>query len=116
MDRFLQACGASGPLRLSVECAVSASVECRAFDTPYIVIGGDRQADLVLEHKDVCTRHAYLQLIGGRLHGVDLESRTSIALVGKLQRAGWVEPEQSVRIGPYRIRLAADHGVALEPA
>jgi pSer/pThr/pTyr-binding forkhead associated (FHA) protein len=76
------------------------------------VIGGDPQADLVLEHKDVCPRHAYLQLIEGRLYCIDLGSRSGIALGGKLQRAGWLEPQQSVRIGPYRIRLAAGEEVA----
>jgi pSer/pThr/pTyr-binding forkhead associated (FHA) protein len=103
-------------LRLRLECSGSSAVECRAFDAPYVVIGRDRRADLVLEHKDVCARHAYLQVSGGRLYCVDLGSRSGIALGGKLQRAGWLEAEQSVRIGPYWIRLAADDGVGLGSA
>jgi pSer/pThr/pTyr-binding forkhead associated (FHA) protein len=103
-------------LRLRLERSGSPAVECRAFDAPYVVIGRDRRADLVLDHKDVCARHAYLQVIGGRLYCIDLGSSSGIALGGELQRAGWVEPEQSVRIGPYRIRLAADDGIALGSA
>jgi pSer/pThr/pTyr-binding forkhead associated (FHA) protein len=116
MDLFLQACGASAPLQLRIECSGSALVECRVFDTPYVVIGRDPQSDLVLEHKEVCPRHAYLQWIGGRLYCVDLGSRSGIVLGGTVRRAGWLEPQQSVRIGPYRIRLGADDGVAPGPA
>ncbi len=104
MDLFLQACGATGPLQLRLD-----GVECRSFDTPYVVVGRDPQSDLVLEHRDVCPRHAYLQLIGGRLHCVDLGSQSGIALGGQTRRAGWVESQQAIRIGPYWIRFATNH-------
>jgi len=78
------------------------------------VIGRDPHCDLVLEHKDVCPRHAYLQLIGGRLYCVDLGSRSGISVGGQSRRAGWVEPQQAIRIGPYRIRLVTDDGGGFE--
>ena len=115
MDLFLQACGATGPLQLRLEHPGSSGVECRSFDTPFVVIGRDPQSDLVLEHRDVCPRHAYLQLIGGRLYCVDLGSRSGISLGGQWRRAGWVEPQQAIRIGPYRIRLVIDDGGFFDP-
>jgi pSer/pThr/pTyr-binding forkhead associated (FHA) protein len=108
MDLFLQACGASGPLQLSLEWPGSDGGDCLSYDTPYVVIGRDHGSDLVLEHGEVSERHAYLQLVDGRLYCVDLGSRSGTALGGQSRRAGWVEPQQVVRIGPYRIRLVGD--------
>jgi pSer/pThr/pTyr-binding forkhead associated (FHA) protein len=112
MDLFLQACGARGPLQMRLECPGGAGGECLSFDTPCVVIGRDPGSDLVLDHKDVCDRHAYLQWIGGRLYCVDLGSRGGISLGGQNHRAGWVEPRRALRIGPYRIRLVADEGAS----
>ena len=115
MDLFLQACGATGPLQLRIEHPGNCGAESRRFDTPFVVIGRDPQSDLVFDHRDVCPRHAYLQLIGGRLYCVDLGSRSGISVVGQSRRAGWVEPQQAIRIGPFRIRLVTDGGGAGEP-
>jgi pSer/pThr/pTyr-binding forkhead associated (FHA) protein len=104
MDSFLRACGASGPLQLHLEGPGTSAGECLSFETPYVVIGSAPESDLVLGHREVSPRHAYLQLIDGHLFCVDLGSQSGTALGGQSHRAGWVEPDQTIRIGPYRIR------------
>jgi pSer/pThr/pTyr-binding forkhead associated (FHA) protein len=87
-----------------VEGPGGAAVDYRSFATPYVIVGSDPQSDLVLEHEEVSARHVYLQRIGGRLYCVDLVSQGGPARGGSARRAGWLEPSQTLRIGPYRIR------------
>src|SRR5947209_8935006 len=70
LDLFLQACGASGPLHLSVEHAGAA--ERYVLHQPFALVGGDPRADVRLTGGLVARRHAYLQVLGGRLVCVDL--------------------------------------------
>ena len=67
MSFFLDACGATGPMQWTVACRDSAVVECLTFDQPFLVVGSNPASDLHLPHPEVSDRHAYLQLIGGRL-------------------------------------------------
>jgi pSer/pThr/pTyr-binding forkhead associated (FHA) protein len=108
MDSFLRACGASGPLQLRLEGPGASPGECFTFETPYVVIGSAPESDLVLGHREVSPRHAYLQLIGGGLYCLDLGSQSGTSLGGQSRRAGWVEPAQMIRIGPYRIHPVVD--------
>src|SRR5947209_2198684 len=105
MNRFLAACGATGPLQLTVEGPGCPGVEPRAFDQPFVVIGRDPGADLRLPHPDVDGRHVYLQLVGGHLTFTDLGSRTGTRLGGRCLRSGWLVRGQTLRVGPYRVRL-----------
>lgn len=105
MDLFLRACGAGGPLQLNLEWPGSSEGEDLSFDTPYVVIGHDPGSDLVLEHGEVSDRHTYLQLIGGQLLCVDLGGRGDTATGGRRQGVRWIEPRETILIGPYRIRL-----------
>jgi hypothetical protein len=73
---------------------------------------------LPLSHARVSGRHAYLQLIGGRLACVDLDSRTGTHWETGCKQSGWLDYEQAIRIGPYWIRLVgngADGSAALRP-
>jgi pSer/pThr/pTyr-binding forkhead associated (FHA) protein len=108
MNSFMQACGVTGPLQLRLDRPGGLENEGRILGTPYLVIGREPHTDLVLDHKEVSPRHAYLQWIGGRLHCVDLGSQSGTSLGGQNCRAGWVEPSQTIRIGPYRIRVTSD--------
>jgi pSer/pThr/pTyr-binding forkhead associated (FHA) protein len=112
MNPFLSACGATEPLQLRVERPGTAEVQCRSFDTPFVLIGRDPLSDLQLLHGAVSARHAYLQAVGGRLFCSDLGSRQGTYLAGKRWRSGWVGPEQAIRVGPYRIRLVRGDGLA----
>jgi pSer/pThr/pTyr-binding forkhead associated (FHA) protein len=111
---FLSACGASGSLTWILEGPGRA--ERLERDQPFLVVGSDPACTLPLNHPDVCPRHAYLQLIGGRLYCLDLGSRTGTYRDGRNLRAGWVARGQAIRIGPYRIRLAGDAPQGPAPA
>jgi predicted component of type VI protein secretion system len=117
VDQFMDACGARGPIRLSVEEAGRPDSPALAFDRPFLVIGRSPAADLVLDHPDVSRRHAYLQLVDGRLLCVDL-SRRGILWVDGAAGTGWLDPGRSARIGPYAVarRDVADAPTPAEAA
>lgn len=109
MDRhsialFLEACGADGPLRLAAE-GPGGAVRSWVCPQPYALIGRHPRADLVLDHAGVSRRHAYLQLIGGRLFFVDLGSPLGIRSGDQFIRSGWLDPGLMASIGPYMVRL-----------
>lgn len=105
MNPFLDACGAVGPIRLELEIQGTAGSETRLFDLPFVLVGRDPRCDIRLSHPEVSDRHAYLQLVDGALICVDLGSGLGISQGGKRHRVGLLARDQSIRIGPYRIRL-----------
>ena len=94
----------TGPLVIGVEEPGAAGVSWRVFDRPFVVVGRDAGADLVLQDPALSRRHAYLQAIAGRLFCVDLCSRTGTHWGAEPGLWGWVDAERGVRIGPYTIR------------
>lgn len=100
---FLEACGSSGKLILGVEKLGRSSLSWHAFDRPFVVVGRDRRADLCLDDASVSRRHAYFQIIAGRLFCMDLQSRTGTLWGDRLDCRGWVHPESGVTIGPFRL-------------
>jgi pSer/pThr/pTyr-binding forkhead associated (FHA) protein len=104
MDLFLEACGARGPLHLSVEYQGRPESAQHVLDQPFALIGRDPKADIVLKEGQVSRHHVYLQCIGGRLFCIDLESRTGTHWDRGSKRAGWLEAKQAIRIGPYWVR------------
>ncbi len=107
MNLFLEACGASGPLLLGVGALGTGEHEARAFDLPFALVGRDPRSDVRLDNPEVSERHAYFQIVAGQLHCIDLGSRNGIYHGGRCRRNSYVERDQAVRIGPYRIRLLA---------
>jgi pSer/pThr/pTyr-binding forkhead associated (FHA) protein len=104
-DPFLQACGASRPLDLEIESAAEAGKWCsRILPYPFAVVGRSPGADIVLRHAEVGRRHAYLQLIAGRVFWVDLASRSGVRVRGEVRQSGWLDHEVPLQIGPYQIR------------
>jgi pSer/pThr/pTyr-binding forkhead associated (FHA) protein len=108
MNLFQHSCGASGPLRLiSGERGWS-------LPQPFAVIGRNPAADLVLNHPQVSRRHAYLQMIQGRLFCADLQSRTGIQWSdGRPAAWKWLEPGEGFRIGPFEVRVLRDDGFSM---
>ena len=104
MRAFLEACGSAGPLVLGVEEPDAAGVSWRVFDQPFVVVGRDPAADLFLRNRGISRRHAYLQMIAGRLFCVDLQSRTGTRWGDEPGLFGWVHPDPGVRMGPFRFR------------
>ncbi|MDR3637931.1 MAG: FHA domain-containing protein [Isosphaeraceae bacterium] len=104
VDPFLAACGGEGPL--IVKSGVrDAGTEPRSLRQPFLVVGRLPRGDVCLDNPQVSRRHAYFQLLDGRLYGVDLGSRTGTVHAGKPLEAGWIDPAQDVRIGPFGLRL-----------
>jgi pSer/pThr/pTyr-binding forkhead associated (FHA) protein len=119
MDEFLSSCGADGPLRLDVTGpSPRQSVRC-VFEQPCVMIGRDVGNDLRLDHEQVSRRHAYLQLMAGRIFCIDLGSRTGLWWGRRTRSAGWLD--SPMHIGPYRLQLpdrpatALQHGLDWNP-
>ncbi len=103
---FLEACGASGPLRFEWVDPETSEVHSRDVEQPILVIGQDPAADLVLDGPSVEPFQAFLQLVDGRLCAFDLGSASGLRW-GAIPRAvGWVNRGQLLRIGRHTIRLA----------
>jgi len=104
MDLFLKACGANGPLRLSVEYQNRPEpVQC-VLNQPYALVGRDARADVVLNEGQASRHHAYLQQIGGRIFCIDLDSRTGTHWERGPKRTGWLDYGQAIRIGSNWVR------------
>src|SRR5262249_4744401 len=103
MAAFLEACGQSRPLDLQVEDLRSSEVRRWVFHQPFILAGRGARADLPLHAAEVSQRHAYLQMIAGRLLCLDLHSRTGTHWDWGSSSIGWLDPNQVIQIGPFRL-------------
>jgi len=72
-------------------------------ERPFLLVGRSKECDISLRHPDVSYRHACFQLLGGRVHCVDLLSRSGTYWGTERRQSGWVHPGETVFIGPYRI-------------
>lgn len=104
MDSFLTACGATAPLTLEIEGPGFPVPERRVFSQPYVLVGRDDRADLVLDHDAVSRRHAYLQVVEGRVFFIDLDSRAGTSTGESQAEVGWLVPGQGIEIGSYTVR------------
>ena len=77
-------------------------------------------ADLHLDDADVSHRHAYLQMVVGRMWCVDLGSRTGTHWDTSEQVAGPLSGRRGIHIGPYTIRQgdesSSDENASILPA
>jgi hypothetical protein len=113
---FLEACGASGPLELEWDDWESGEAVRRVFVGPAVLVGRSPGADLSLAHPRVGRRHAYLQVIEGRLYAIDLEGRDRLRWSGVPRRSGWVDRRRPMQLGPTTIRVVAgDRAEGEEP-
>jgi pSer/pThr/pTyr-binding forkhead associated (FHA) protein len=117
MDSFLTACGASGLLTLEIEGPGFPVPERRVFSQPFVLVGRDDRADLLLDHDAISRRHTYLQVVEGRLFFIDLDSRIGTSAGEGMTESGWLEPGRGLDIGPFTLRQAPFPGVevALPP-
>jgi predicted component of type VI protein secretion system len=105
---FQTACGAVAPISLRVEIPGTAAALSRKWDAAFVLIGSDPRCDLCLEHRIVSKFHAYLQIIGGRIFCIDLCSDSGTHWENGSEGSGWLDAENAIGIGPFRIRLAAN--------
>ena len=109
LNQFLEACGLHGPLQLNVLFQGKPEPAEPVLPQPFALVGRDAGVDLLLDHPQVSRRHAYLQLVGGRLFCLDLQSRTGVHWENGAKTSGWVDFGQAVRIGPYWISPKLNH-------
>ena len=95
-------------MRIAVSRADSHDPQQHVLLNPYGVIGRSPNCDIRLKDSQVSFRHAYLQMIGGRLFCADLGSRSGTHWSAAQHRAGWLSADDDVSIGPYLLRLVED--------
>jgi pSer/pThr/pTyr-binding forkhead associated (FHA) protein len=98
---FLADCGATTPLRIDVKMPGERAIASHELHQPYAVLGRHARADLRLESKQIGRRHAYLQVIGGRVFCLDLHSRNGTHWKDGPQTSGWLRTRDLMRIGPF---------------
>jgi pSer/pThr/pTyr-binding forkhead associated (FHA) protein len=107
ISRFAEACGAAGPLDLRVDLADGGLLAKGSVPMPFALVGRDDACDVTLTDAEVNPRHAWLQVLAGRVFAVDLGSRTGLGWPGGQTGSGWISPDSPVRIGPFQIRVRA---------
>jgi anti-anti-sigma factor len=101
------ATGAPDSFCISVADADHSPVQ-HEFVYPYVVIGRGEGSDILLTDHQVSYRHAYFQIIEGRVFCVDLASRNGVLWPDGPRKYGWVVPDTPIRIGPYALRVVGD--------
>lgn len=103
--RFADACGASGPLDLRVDLVGGGVLAEGIVEQPFTLVGRDDACDVTLSDPEVNLRHAWLQVVGGRVFAVDLGSRTGLVWPGGARGSGWLDVGAPARVGPFLLRL-----------
>jgi len=103
---FAAACGLRGPLRFMVEHTETG--QSQSFDVvePFVLIGQSPGCHLRLLHPDVSFRHAYCQVLQGRLYVYDLDTESGTVWGTGLRLEGPLTPESRLQIGPFVVRLS----------
>jgi hypothetical protein len=105
MGQFLDECGARGPLELAVEDSAGTPVGHWILPQPFVILGSDVQSDVRLPGEDVSKRHVYLQILGGRIFGFDLESRAGVKWGGIRTTSWWPRTGEPIEIGSYVVKV-----------
>ena len=115
VESFGRACRFQQPIRIRIDDLQNDETRLLELDRPYFFAGRSGECDIRLVHADVSYRHAYFQVIGGRLHCCDLASRTGIDRAEQpAERTFWMDNHESINIGPYRLTLEPDEFESLD--
>ncbi|HBH52196.1 MAG TPA: hypothetical protein DDY91_09920 [Planctomycetaceae bacterium] len=104
-ESFARACGQTAVMRLQILDARSGAARVIEVRSPIAVVGSGEDCEICLPHAEVSRRHAYFQVIDGRLACCDLDSRNGIHWDKKTRPRGWLAPGETLHIGPYHIKL-----------
>ena len=107
-DSFSEACGLAGPLKVRLENPAREVASELEFRCPFLVVGRGDSMDLAIDSPAVSRRHAYFQVVAGRVFCVDLGSRTGVRWEDGARTVGWVDRGQGVDIGPERNNFEGD--------
>jgi hypothetical protein len=102
---FLEACGASGPLRFEWIDPTSGEVRGAEVGKPAFIVGADPSADIMLDDSSLQPFQAFFQVVDGRLFAFDLVSSGGLKWGDVPRSAGWVNRGQPLKIGRYVFRL-----------
>jgi len=102
---FVEECGGAVPLELEVGDRARERVTRWVLPQPFALLGSKPDADVVLSDEQVSARHAYLQVLDGRVRVFDLHSRTGIVWPDGTKRSGVIHPQEEVTVGPFAVRL-----------
>jgi pSer/pThr/pTyr-binding forkhead associated (FHA) protein len=103
--RFADACGAIAPLDLRVDLAGGSVLAEGSVAQPFTLVGRDDACDVTLSDPEINPRHAWLQVVGGRVFAADLGSRTGLVWPSGARGPGWLDAGKPARIGPFLLRL-----------
>ncbi|MFO1092523.1 MAG: FHA domain-containing protein [Planctomycetaceae bacterium] len=106
MEAFAAECGLRGPLRFMAENTETGQSQTFDVFEPFVLIGRSPGCHLQLLHPEVCFRHAYCQVIEGRLYVFDLDSQNGTGWGSGLQHEGVLTPQSRLHIGPFVVRLS----------
>jgi hypothetical protein len=107
---FAGECGILGTWRLIVRHGESGETEKFDFDQPFVVVGRGSGCQLRLSHPDVGFRHAYFQVIQGRLFCFDLDTETGLRFNHVPRREGFLAARDQLWVGPYSVQLSQAPG------
>jgi len=104
MDSFLHACGTRTGARVAIQ---GGDHIVYALPQACVLIGRSPLCDIRLDHPEVSPRHAYLQMIEGRLACFDLGTRDGLRRgYTNGVRSTWIEHDVNIGIGPFGLRRA----------
>lgn len=107
-SQFRAATGSSDPLRLEIARADGSDRHSVSLDNSFGIIGQSRGCDVLLRDPEIGFRHAYLQMLGGRLFVVDLGTKSGISWDDGTKESGWFLPERTLNVGPFQVRIEAN--------
>jgi anti-anti-sigma factor len=108
LGRFLRSVtGAGDALRITVTADDGAPI-LHEFSYPYVLIGRGEGCQILLPDPLVSFRHAYFQVIEGRVFCVDLASRNGVLWPDGPRKYGWIEPGVPIQIGRHTLEVMGD--------
>jgi pSer/pThr/pTyr-binding forkhead associated (FHA) protein len=108
---FQEACQAAGPLSLTIAGDGPERGRRLQLEQPFAVLGSHAQAHARWQDPEVSPRHAFVQIIDGKVFAVDLESRTGTFWGENSRCFGWLGREGSLRLGSGRFWI--EHPAAI---
>lgn len=113
-ELFRDGCGLSNSFRLTLRSAPGTELTEFHSELPFALVGSLPECDVRLPEASVSRRHAYFQVVAGRLYCCDLDSRTGVRWPDGFRCADWISSGAHVDIGPAR--FTNDHPPTVDPS
>lgn len=113
--RFARACGAQTDVDLRIERDDGLPLAEGQLDLPVALIGSDPDGEITLMDPAVRSRHACLQVVGGRVLVAALGSEAQVLGPASGKGFAWLTTTASVKIGPFQIHLRQPVSVSPMP-